>query len=268
MSLERIANYSNIGTVDYRSMSEIQSPLVEKRKLGEIPDTILICRHPAIIDFGMAKTHNKFSEEFLEEIRSKYGSLDESTIINHLEKLGISFAQTDRGGGAAYIDPGHVTFYPIVSLKELTGSAMAVGDYKLMIDRVMHKTLTSYGIPVQIVEVAKKFGDENGLRRDRRDVWIHENGTSIKFGGKGIRVSGGIAYHGFQFYLSRESTIGFRYINACGYPRTQLDSRSVEDYLDREIDPERFIQRTLKYVKRIFNYTSMEETVSLENAKA
>lgn len=268
MSLERIANYCDIGIVDYRRMFEIQSPLIEKRRSGEIPDTILICRHPATIDFGKAKMHNKFSEEFLEEIMSKYGNLDESTIISHLEKLGISFAQTDRGGGAAYIDPGHVTFYPIISLKELTGSAMAVGNYKLMIDRVMYKTLISYGIPVQIVEVAKKFGDEEGLRRDRRDVWIQENGTSIKFGGKGVRISGGIAYHGFQFYLSRESTVGFRYINACGYPRTQLDSRSVEDYLNREIDPKKFIQRTLKYVKKVFNYTSMEEKFLLENAKA
>ncbi|MBS3093944.1 hypothetical protein J4456_05180 [Candidatus Pacearchaeota archaeon] len=229
----------DIGKTDYLQTIRLQKSLVEKRADGEIQDMILFSEHFPTIDFGSAVTHNTFSNLLLIEVRKKYENNDMNSILKFLESKGILFSETVRGGGATYIGPGQIMVYPIIDLKENFGNSLAVSEYKEAIDRIMLNVLQSFGIPAETFTVEKILG-ESSMRKDRKDIWITQNNKHYKLGGKGIRVTQGIAHHGFNLYLNAESISGFRYINACGYTPEELGVTSIEHLLGKKIDREEF----------------------------
>ena len=85
MSLEgRVANWIDLGRVDYADALDIQIKLIGLRKSGEIPDVILTGEMNPIISFGRSNANNGFTEDFLEDVRKKYGKSDMNTIKKHL----------------------------------------------------------------------------------------------------------------------------------------------------------------------------------------
>lgn len=262
MNLEdRIAHWIDLGVIPYQKAYVLQKKLAEKREKDIIPDTILFAEHPPIIDFGKSGKHNNFSPNLIEQ----FGNDD--SIIEYLQQQGIGFSKTARGSGATYIGPGQLLVYPVVDYHKVIGelkdgmdNGLRLTAYRDMVDKIMYDTLISLGVnDARIVEVSKEMNEEEvkELRKDRKDIWITRNGQHYKLGGKGFHTSHNIAYHGFNLYLTEEGVNGFKYIEACGYPKSKLDVISVERASGIRHTIPRVRDEVLKNIKKHFNYSKI-----------
>jgi lipoyl(octanoyl) transferase len=96
----RICEWRELGRIGYGAALELQRELVEKRKRGLIPDQFLLLEHPHVITLG----RNGRLEHLLASPEV-------------LERAGIEFFHTDRGGDITYHGPGQVVGYPILDLR-------------------------------------------------------------------------------------------------------------------------------------------------------
>jgi lipoyl(octanoyl) transferase len=80
-----VCQVRDLGRVRYGDAFALQQELVERRKRGEIPDQFLIVEHPHVVTMG----------------RSGH---DENVLAapEILERTGIEFHRTDRGGDVTY----------------------------------------------------------------------------------------------------------------------------------------------------------------------
>src|SRR6266581_2398489 len=89
--LMRKCEVSELGRLDYGRALELQRQLVAQRKQGLIADQLLLLEHPHVITLG----RNGHLENLLagDEI---------------MERAGIAFFPTDRGGDVTYHGPGQL----------------------------------------------------------------------------------------------------------------------------------------------------------------
>src|SRR3954464_15861572 len=90
-----------LGRGSYGEALALQQRLVAERKQGLTDDHLLLLEHPHVITMG----RNGHTENLLasEEI---------------LERSGIAYYPTDRGGDVTYHGPGQLVGYPIVDLRD------------------------------------------------------------------------------------------------------------------------------------------------------
>jgi lipoyl(octanoyl) transferase len=178
-----------LGTLAYADALELQSRLVQRRREGEIPDTLLLLEHPHVITLGTSSQHDNILV-----------SADEARL------LGIEVFDTGRGGGVTYHGPGQLVGYPIFDLKP---DRRDVHRYIRDIEEVLIRSLAEFG-----VSASRKPG--------LTGVWVgHEKIAAI-----GVRVSSGwITSHGFALNVSTDLSY-FHSIIPCGireYGVTSLD---------------------------------------------
>ena len=113
-----------------------------------------------------------------------------------LERAGISFYPTDRGGDVTYHGPGQLVGYPILDLREWKRD---VGAYVRGIEQVMIDTLAEYGIAGRAHPQA-----------DRR-----VGGGSGKIAAIGVHISRWVTSHGFALNVDTDLSY-FQYIVPCG----------------------------------------------------
>src|SRR6476469_8438238 len=97
----RNCHVRELGRIGYGSALELQQQLVAGRKQGLVEDHLLLLEHPHVITLG----RNGHLENLL--------ASDEV-----LERAGISFYPTDRGGDVTYHGPGQLVGYPIIDLRD------------------------------------------------------------------------------------------------------------------------------------------------------
>jgi lipoyl(octanoyl) transferase len=83
-----------LGRKPYGEVHELQQELLAKRVAGEIPDTLILVEHEAVVTVGR---------------KADVGSL---------ASLGLPLVEVERGGEATYHGPGQVVAYPILLLDE------------------------------------------------------------------------------------------------------------------------------------------------------
>jgi lipoyl(octanoyl) transferase len=258
MSLERIAQYADLGITDYAKTYDLQKHLAEKRAKDEIPDTILIAEHLPIINFGMRDVHNTFSNKLYKELKEKKIESTHDNIIKYLKTLNIDFSRSSRGGGATYIGPGQLNIYPIVKYEEIVKQSFNIDAYKNLVDELMNEVLQSFNVNTKIARDIR-CDDEAAREKNRKDVWLEINNKHYKLGGKGIHISKDVAYHGFNFYVKKGSTEGFRYVDACGYQIDEVGVINVEEALKKDVDMQLFKEKVLSEIKTKFNYDSINK---------
>ena len=91
----------DFGRIGYQEAFDLQRELVDRRKRGLIPDQFLIVEHPHVVTMGR---------------NGKDANLLASPEV--LERAGIEFHPTDRGGDVTYHGPGQIVGYPIIDLRE------------------------------------------------------------------------------------------------------------------------------------------------------
>jgi lipoate-protein ligase B len=228
MSLEnKIAHWIDLGTMPYRDVYDLQLKMVDARRKEIIPDTILSVQHPLTVSFGSDKPNNMFSDNLLNEVRTRMGNVSHENVLSYLEKKGIDFVEVSRGGGATVLAPGQFVYYPVVDI----GSIKNIEEYKNKIYKTLFSSLKNLGI--NDINISERQG--LGTRLDRKDAWIQRNGVSLKMGSKGIKYSNGIAHQGFVLYVDNKGIDHFGLVRPCGYSPEEVSITSVESELGKKV---------------------------------
>ena len=167
-----------LGRIAYGSALEWQQRLVAERKQGTGEDHLLLLEHPHVITLGRnGKMENLLAGDEV------------------LDRAGISFFPTDRGGDVTYHGPGQLVGYPILDLREWKRD---VGAYVRAIEQTIIDTLADYGIAAG--RIPKLTG-----------VWVGER----KIASIGVHLSRWVTSHGFALNVSTDLSY-FQYIVPCG----------------------------------------------------
>jgi lipoyl(octanoyl) transferase len=189
----------HLGLVPYRDALVLQAELVERRREGAIPDTLLLLQHPHVITLGT-------------------GTHPENILISEAERAerGVELFEAGRGGDVTYHGPGQLVGYPILDLKP---------------DRCdLHRYLRD--IEEALIGVLADFGLEAGRKDGLTGVWV----GGRKIAAIGVRVSSGwITSHGFALNVATDLGF-FGAIVPCGITDYQVGSMETE--LGRRVDME------------------------------
>jgi lipoyl(octanoyl) transferase len=135
----------------------------------------------------------------------------------------IDYVETDRGGQMTYHGTGQMIAYSILDVKKHFNSD--VRKYVTFLQKTIVDSLGYFGI--------EAFGDT-----DLIGVWVEKNGVKKKIASMGIRISGGISYHGAAVNISPDLE-NFKKIIPCG-----ISDFGVTSCLDLgfDVDIEKFAE--------------------------
>lgn len=179
----------DLGLLGYAEAFQVQRGLVEKRKKGEIPNQLLFVEHPHVITLGR---------------NGRMNNLLASPEV--MQRAGISFEETDRGGDITYHGPGQIVGYPIFDLREWKRDVVA---YVRAVEQVIIDALARWDI--------------QGVRTDgMTGVWV----GGAKIAAIGIHISRWVSSHGFALNVSTDLSY-FHYIVPCGLPKPVTSMRAL-----------------------------------------
>ena len=184
-----ICEFVDLGRIGYSRAMELQQVVVEQRKRGEIPDQLLIVEHPHVITMG----RNGHSENLLASPEL-------------LQRAGIDFHPTDRGGDVTYHGPGQIVGYPIVDLRDWKRD---VGAYLRALEQVLIEALAEFGIAA-------------GRMQGATGVWV----DGAKVAAMGVHISRWVTSHGFALNVDPDLNY-FRYIVPCGLRQPVTSMRAL-----------------------------------------
>jgi len=174
------------GLADYSHILARQHELREKRRLGEIPDTVLVVEHGPVITLGARRSANKLLAERAE-----------------LARRNIDVVDIRRGGGTTAHNPGQLVFYPIVHLQQL---GLGIGEYV--------RTLETIGI-----ELLEELGVHSTQRKGLAGLWVGRK----KIASVGVRVSKFVTHHGMAINIRNDLSI-FDALVPCGLEGVEMTS--------------------------------------------
>lgn len=158
-----------MGRIGYADALRLQERLVDARKAGEIPDTLLLLEHPPVVTLGR-------------------GAKEENLLLprGHYEARGIELFETGRGGDVTFHGPGQLVGYPIV---DLAPDRQDVRKYVATLEETMIRLAADYGVQ------AERFAGFNG-------TWLEPETKPRKIGAVGVRISRWVTMHGFAFNVT------------------------------------------------------------------
>jgi lipoyl(octanoyl) transferase len=202
-----------IGTVPYDEALALQRALVEQRKRGEIPDTLLLLQHPHVLTLG---------------VKGDGGRGHILASAERLDALGVAVSETGRGGDVTYHGPGQLVAYPII---DLDPDRRDVHRYVRDLEEVMIRVVASFGVSA-------------GRIRGKTGTWVRvppEGERTVtpaggpgpgrppeKIGALGVRISRWITSHGIALNVWTDLEY-FQLIVPCGIAEYGVTS------LEREI---------------------------------
>ncbi len=147
------------GLADYRQVLRRQTGIHAERVAGQVPDTVLICEHPAVVTLGARKAANRL-----------VAGLDE------LARRGIDVVEVTRGGGITAHNPGQLVVYPIVDLRR---RGLGAGEYVRTLEDLGGRLLADLGVHAE-------------ASPGRPGLWVADR----KIASVGVRISKGVTFHG------------------------------------------------------------------------
>ena len=171
--------WSYLGRVPYARACALQERLVEARRRGEAPDTLLLLEHPPVVTLGRTA--------HLENVLLDRGALS---------ARGIELHEAGRGGDVTFHGPGQLIGYPVVGLRAARRDA--------------HGYLRH--LEEGLIRVAAAFGVTAGRVPGLTGVWVGRE----KLAAIGVRIgTGWITSHGFALNVGDDLS-GFQTIVPCG----------------------------------------------------
>jgi lipoyl(octanoyl) transferase len=185
-----------LGRIGYGPALALQQELIAGRKAGTSPDHLLLLEHPHVITLG----RNGRQENLLAS----------PTIM---ERAGIEYFPTDRGGDVTYHGPGQLVAYPIMDLREWKRD---VGAFVRVVEQTIIDTLADYGI-------------EAGRIPKLTGVWVDDR----KIAAIGVHISRWVTSHGLALNVNTDMSY-FQYIVPCGLtkPVTSMAQLGVRANLE------------------------------------
>lgn len=180
-----------LGVVPYADALELQRALVEDRKAGRIPDTLLLLQHPHVLTIGVKKDGRQ-------HILAPPGLL---------AARGVEVFETGRGGDVTYHGPGQLVGYPII---DLNPDRRDVHRYVRDLEEVMIRLCAGYGLAADRV-------------KGMSGAWIGD----AKIGAIGVRISRWVTSHGFAFNVTTDLAF-FNLIVPCGITDRAVTSLAAQ----------------------------------------
>jgi lipoyl(octanoyl) transferase len=211
----------NLGLIGYEAAWELQRRVVAMRKLGLIPDVLLLCEHPHVITLGRSgKPEHLLASEHL------------------LKQMGVEFHSTNRGGDITYHGPGQIVAYPILNLAQIRKDVVW---YVRQLEEAMIRATAEFGI------AAKRRECKTGIWVDVADAAGKQ--TEEKLGAIGVHISRWVTSHGLAYNVSTDLRY-FELIVPCGIS----DSRatSLERLLGRRIEMAEVSPRLVRHLGDCF----------------
>ena len=205
-----------LGQVPYAEGLALQRALVEERRDGRIPDTLLLLQHPHVVTIGVKK-----------EGRSHILATPE-----RLSSLGVEVFETGRGGDVTYHGPGQLVGYPIV---DLNPDRRDVHRYVRDLEEVMIRVCAGYGVTA-------------GRVKGFSGAWVGDT----KIGAIGVRISRWITSHGFAFNVTTDVAF-FDLIVPCGIADRGVTSLAAQ--LGREPSMGEVEDRFVEQFAAVFDRT-------------
>ena len=168
-----------LGLVSYADGLELQRALVDDRKAGRIPNTLLLLQHPHVLTIGVKKD----------------GRQHILAAPDLLAARGVEVFETGRGGDVTYHGPGQLVGYPIFDRHP---DRRDVHKYVRDLEEVMIRACADYGLAADRV-------------KGMSGTWIRD----AKIGAIGVRISRWVTSHGFAFNVTTDLDF-FKLIVPCG----------------------------------------------------
>lgn len=217
---ERTLSVRYHSLIGYSEALDLQAELVERRRRGDIPDTLLLLQHPHVITLGS-------------------GSRAEHVLLppGELAARRIGVHKAGRGGDVTYHGPGQLVGYPILDLKPDRRDLHA---YLRSLERVLVGALRTLGL--------------DG-RRDAAGTGVWVGGAKVA--AIGIRVSSGwITSHGFALNCDPDLSY-FDAIVPCGLHGREVTS--ISRLLGREVNVEDAAPAVVAAMASEFGYGSVDD---------
>jgi len=174
------------GLAGYRQTLMLQHQLHKKRCNRQIPNTILIAEHPAVVTLGARQSANKL------------------LVDRHiLEQRRIELLKIRRGGGATAHNPGQVVFYPILFLDDF---GLGISEYIRKLEQIGSELLRQLGVSAQ-------------RREGFAGLWVGDT----KIASIGVRVSKRVSFHGMAININNDLGI-FDLLVPCGLEGLRMTS--------------------------------------------
>jgi lipoate-protein ligase B len=186
----------NLGVVNYKKALELQLSFLNKIKLREVSDTLLLLEHPPTLTVGrMGKPEHLLKN------------------VEELKSSGICFEVVGRGGDITYHGPGQLVGYPIL---DLNNHKCDIHLFLRNIEEVIIDALSDFDIPAE-----RKTGYTG--------VWVRDK----KIASIGIGVKRWTTYHGFALNVNTDLSY-FDIIVPCGIPGIKMTS--IRELSGNEMD--------------------------------
>jgi lipoate-protein ligase B len=185
---ERKLDVRFLGTLDYPKSLDLQKEYHSQIRSGERESTLLLVEHTPVITLGKHAS-----------------SLNVLVSTEYLKEAGIALERVDRGGEATAHEPGQLVIYPLLDLRL----------FQLGPKAYVHK------LEDTIIELLADYSITGRRDESFPGVWVkNEKVCSV-----GIRISGGVSYHGMALNVSN-SLETFTKIVPCGIQDRGLNSIS------------------------------------------
>lgn len=159
------------GVVPYREAWDWQVAIADQVRDGAAPETLLLLEHPHTYTRGRLAPDS----DLLRDAAA-------------LAARGIDIVETDRGGLVTYHGPGQLVGYPIIRLRGRGGPHW----YIRTLEQVIISSLAEFGMAAATVD---------GLT----GVWTADGRRKIA--AIGVKIAGGVAYHGFAVNIDPDLTM-------------------------------------------------------------
>jgi lipoyl(octanoyl) transferase len=208
-----------LGRVPYVEALALQRSLVEERRAGAIPDTLLLLEHPHVLTLGVRGDGG----------RSHILATDEA-----LASRGIEIHETGRGGDITYHGPGQIVGYPIIDLNPDR--------------RDVHRYVRD--LEAVLIAVAGDYGIEAGRVEGLTGVWVGDE----KLAAIGVRIARWITSHGFALNVTT-SLDHFELIVPCGIADRGVTS--LQRLLGRPIATAEVENRIIEQLAKVFCFNAL-----------
>ena len=163
----------------------------ELRIRDNLPDLLFFLAHPKTVSVGLRDRHQVQPKDLL-------------VPVERLQREGIEFVRSVRGGGITYHWPGQVVCYPVIVLGKKERDIPA---YMNKLEQIGIETLDSFGLKVH-----RKRDSAAHL-----GLWIEGK----KIVSMGVRVSNWVTSFGFAINLEGDFSAS-AYVRPCGIEGARL----------------------------------------------